>query len=464
MSLIDDHSCECSTSPLELFTLPPTQTSVQRGIWTEYPPVTALTDDSPIEFYVAGSGEEYVDLMNSYIHLKARIVKGDGTPLSDADSKGTPVNLWLQSLFSQVDVHLNDRLVSGSSNTYPYRAMLETLLHTHKETSQSQSRCGLFYKDTAGQMDMADADVANFNELIPGFNMEDDKTVDPTRLKGNHGLHSRYLLSRGSQVVDMVGPIHCDLFRQEKYLLNGVNMKIKMSRHKPSFCLMSTQDNPDYKIQIQGASLFIRRVKVSDGIIMGHGEALSKTNAKYPIDRVACKVLSIPAGHMTCTQDNVFLGQLPKSLVICMVDNDAFSGSYKKNPFNFQTYNLDHLALYVDGEQIPSKPLKPELQMDAPLNYMRCYESLFSGSAKLHGGASIISREDWPRGYALYSFDLTPDLGFRDHFSLIKQGNLRIELHFAKALARTINLIVYAEFDNVIEVTQNRSVIFDYTS
>jgi hypothetical protein len=37
-------------------------------------------------------------------------------------------------------------------------------------------------------------------------------------------------------------------------------------------------------------------------------------------------------------------------------------------------------------------------------------------------------------------------------FQLIKQGNLRVEIHFAEALTATINVIMYAEFDNVIEI------------
>jgi hypothetical protein len=43
-------------------------------------------------------------------------------------------------------------------------------------------------------------------------------------------------------------------------------------------------------------------------------------------------------------------------------------------------------------------------------------------------------------------------------FQLIKQGNLRVEIHFAEALTATINVVLYAEFDNVIEIDRNRQV------
>jgi len=40
-------------------------------------------------------------------------------------------------------------------------------------------------------------------------------------------------------------------------------------------------------------------------------------------------------------------------------------------------------------------------------------------------------------------------------FQLIKQGNLRVEIQFAA----TINVIMYAEFDNIIEIDRNRQVL-----
>jgi hypothetical protein len=48
-------------------------------------------------------------------------------------------------------------------------------------------------------------------------------------------------------------------------------------------------------------------------------------------------------------------------------------------------------------------------------------------------------------------------------FQPIKQDDLHVEIHFAEALAGTINVVLYAEFDNVIEIDRNRQVLFDYS-
>ena len=55
-----------------------------------------------------------------------------------------PVNNWLHSLFIQVDVHLNDTIVTPSSNTYPFRAYVETFLSYGAEARKTKSlaSCG----------------------------------------------------------------------------------------------------------------------------------------------------------------------------------------------------------------------------------------------------------------------------------------------------------------------------------
>ena len=422
-----------------------TQTSISKGSWIEYHPLSNITESGPIDFYVSGSGEEYLDLARTQLFVKAKIVKADGTDL-EATTQVGPTNLFLHSLLSKVDVSLNERLISSSTNTYAYRAMLETLLNYGDEAKKSQLTMSLFYKDTPGKMDTV-------NPLA-----EDDDA--------NLGLKARFAFTKSSNIVDMMGAIHSDVFFQElRLLLNGVNLRIKLNRAKNSFCLLSSATTPNFKVSITEAILYVRKVKVASSITLGHAAALRHTTAKYPLRRVDCKVLTIPRGFSSFNPDNIFLGRIPKRIVFGLVDTEAFNGSYTTNPFNFKHYNLSQVGVYVDGEQIPRKPLTLKFDADGGQNFMAGFQTLFSGIGKLSQDAgNQIARGDYGSGHTLFCFDLTPDQCSGDHFQLIKQGNLRVELHFAELLLKTVNLIIYAESESLIEIDSNGNVLYDYNN
>ena len=130
-----------------------------------------------------------------------------------------------------------------------------------------------------------------------------------------------------------------------------------------------------------------------------------------------------------------FLGEIPKRIAICMMDNDSYNGNYKKNPFNFHHYNLTQRGISINEEEVPFKPLK--LNFDDKL-FVTAYNTLFLGTGKLHGNSgSIIKREDYSEGYKIIVADLTPfEIG--DNFDLKAQGTLSIDL-FSKVLSQLLS-------------------------
>jgi len=192
MAFVHEQSCECTKSELDLFSVPPTQTSIEQGSWIEYHPITSVSEDSPIEFDVNASGEDYIDFANTMLYVKAKITAMNGNNLA-ADAAVGPVNLFLHSLFSQVDISLNGTLITASTNTYPYRAILETLLSYGEDAKKSQLTSALFYKDETGRMD----------------------SVDFAANARNAGLFQRRFIARESREFDMMGRLHADILFQD---------------------------------------------------------------------------------------------------------------------------------------------------------------------------------------------------------------------------------------------------------
>ncbi|XP_069083615.1 uncharacterized protein F54H12.2-like [Pleurodeles waltl] len=329
MAFVHCASGECAKSEVDLFSLKPMQTSIGNSFFMEISPLAALMPLAPIEFYVSGSMDIYLDLNNTLLHLICKIVKADGSNIEN-NAKVAKIAYPIATMFNQVDITLGDRLITRSDNMYVYRAYIESILN-YRDVLDTQLSAGLFYKDTYG----------NFKA---------------TALNGhNQGFVKRANFAAGSRQFDLLGHIHSDLFYQDKLLLNGMNFKIILICSKDSFCLISG-DAEQNKRAILSVSLFVKRVKVSPSISLAHAEALQLSNVKYTMERMALKIFSMPTSIRLTQQQNVFLGLPPKLIIIGFVDNTAFSGLYTSNPFNFKHYDINYVGLVHEGAVIPVKP------------------------------------------------------------------------------------------------------------
>ena len=61
MSFVHSKSEECTKTELDLFSVPPTQVSLEKGLWIDHQPVSSVSDGGPITFLSPGT-EDYVDL------------------------------------------------------------------------------------------------------------------------------------------------------------------------------------------------------------------------------------------------------------------------------------------------------------------------------------------------------------------------------------------------------------------
>ena len=67
---------------------------------------------------------------------------------------------------------------------------------------------------------------------------------------------------------------------------------------------------------------------------------------KYPITRGEYKVCTVRSGH---AEINLYSGKIPKRIVISLVRNSDINEMYKKNLFQFEHFDMDHIALSVGG-------------------------------------------------------------------------------------------------------------------
>ena len=481
MAYVHPYSKRCEKSEVDLFSIPPTQLSLEKGRWIEYRPLSSVqNNDSAITFVIAGT-DEYLDLSKTILVVEGKVVPGTGGDLSTGQASIAPVNNFLHSLFRQVDVYFNGKQVTPAMGTYAYRSYLETLLNYDVSAKQSQLSSAMYYKDTAGQMDEAGSlpssmTIKNVTAVTSAADGNDatlttENVSIPVPGTGNQGFAKRHKFVENSKKFTLSGPIFTDVFMSDRLLINMLDLKVVLNRSYNEFCLMdknSTSKNP--KVELTDVVLKIRKVKVDQAIRDSTEILLKQTPAIYPVRRVVCKALSIAPGLPNVRLDNIFSGLVPTSFVFGLVDSNAYTGEYGKNPFNFKHYDISTITLSVNGEEIPFKQLRLKFpnagdteSKKKTVDFIQAYNTLFSGTGKMFSNMGLdITRDDYPQGFTLFAFDLTPDMcNTADYFNTVQRGTLSVDLTFEKDTPEAISMVCYSDFENIIRIDSERNVIYD---
>lgn len=124
---------------------------------------------------------------------------------------------------------------------------------------------------------------------------------------------------------------------------------------------------------------------------------------------------------------------------------------------------MNRIDLYVDNVPVGGNPLKLNFDDSIGQTTLPAYNSMFDVTGKwLQDSGNQLDRSDIANGYALYCFDLEPQIASHgDYLTLLKQGNTRIEAQFNKALPTTVTCIAYATFPALFKITSSRDIIVE---
>ncbi|XP_062579536.1 uncharacterized protein F54H12.2-like [Saccostrea cucullata] len=433
MSFFTEGSEPAFSHRLALFHNLPTDAGVEQTEWIDIRPVGSTAHGGVIEFNISGASTHYLDLNRTRLFLRARILNEDGSPLKEKEKVGF-VNLTLQSLWNQVDISVQQQVITPTVSTnYAYKSYMDVFL---KYGTSAQVPClssQLYIPDSAGFMDSADA--------VTG---------------GNMGLFQRGSLTEKSSFVDLEGPLYMDICQQDRYLINGIQVNVKLWPSRETFCLMAPTGSKRYRVHIEDSILKCCYLKINPGLLLGHSEAIKKQPALYPFMKSDLKCFGIPAGQFHLNVDDLFQGEIPEKLVVGFVSSKAYSGSYELNPFNFQHFHCNFIAFYVDGKSVPSAPLEPNFKTN---NYITAYTSLFVGKKSDSETEQLdLGRTDYAKGYCLFVFNINPSSENDDNLPLLRKGHTRLQIRFDKALPEAVTCICYAKFPALMSIDYSRNV------
>ena len=81
----------------------------------------------------------------------------------------------------------------------------------------------------------------------------------------------------------------------------------------------------------------------------------------------------------------------------------------------------------------------------------------------MHRGQGLqVERREWSDGYALFTWDLTPEgSGSPAHLHADYRGQVTIKGVFTQGTPTVVTLIVYGEFADIMEIDANKNMTYD---
>lgn len=461
---------------LNLFQRPDIQDAIEKEYEVEYRPSEQITDDkAPIIFNIPRQSRDFTDLRNSRLKMKLRMKHADGTKL-EMREEAAVINLIHQTAWSQIDVTINGTPVSSNTRLFPYKAFFKTLTRSNGISDEA------FMKSMG---------------WVPPYN-DTDEIVDVS-------YEASKKRCANSRMIELEGPLLEDIFESQRYLLNGIDMQIKLHRSLMSFMLVQhfNQEKTDveikvledkkksaletfladihnvvkedaaeaaaiayniaqgvkkgYKIELVDIVMKMAYVRIYPAVIQAIQETIELSPALYPFTKTELKTVSIPTGQQQVYFDTVFNGVRPSKMLMGFVSSEAMNGTITTNPLDFKSYYVSDISLMVDGSLIQPKKFTYNMTDITDISdFTGAYTDYMKMVQRSGYGTPNISPEQFARN-PLFAFSLEPG-GHGEFHNQAMKGPIAIIVHFDRPLSQSVNLVLYAEMPGLMQVDAARNV------
>ena len=394
-------------------------------------PTTSL-DENCIEFEFQKDRIFYVDLRQSFLALKLKFVKGRGydtyeskekkkehkdecvvfteprTDDSDEEeevARVTSVNNKLHSIFSNVEVYINNQQIYISNGLY-----------VHKSYISNNFKAAISeYKG-----------VLHFE----GYDYEQDHEDIGNPLPHPFFTRRMKLLSRPDGFT-LYGKLGINFFSTFELLYPNMKIRLRLTIARPNFYMIS--DNPNVSLGIVDCSLYTRRIALKDDYHIKRMDMLAYAPVEYNYLETLAKTFNIPARENQFFQENIFNNAPIRQIASAMNTNSAFTGSFTENPFWYQQFNLRQIRILRGGQ--------PIVDFDTADN-CRLYVTTMK-AMNFQDDIASIPMDDFKDHYVLV-FDLTSMQDATENCQYLELVGepLTLELNFTNPLENVNELIV----------------------
>ena len=293
----------------------------------EFYPTTSL-DENSIECEFQTERNVYVDLRQTYLALKIKLVKGRGfdtykttkkkkehkedavfTETGDEDVEFiedervphiTHVNSILHSIYSNAELYINNHQIYNSNG-----------LHAHKCHVSNNLKSTL--SDYKGVLH------------CEGYDYEED----PENLVEGPFFTRRMKFYSRPDGFMLYGKLGIDFLTTSELLRPNMKVRIRLFRARPNFYMIS--ENPNVSLGIVDCSLYTGRVMLREDYHKRRMSQLNYAPVEYNYMETLGKTFIVPARQNQFIQENIFNNAPIRRKAIAMNSNSAFTGSFAEN-------------------------------------------------------------------------------------------------------------------------------------
>ena len=384
---------------------------------------TGYGGDGYIDFTIPGCAGQFVDLANIVLHVAGSVVLHNGTKVKQ-ENKIQVSQLGLCNLFKSISVYFNNTQVEPGTN-YAYNAYIKNLLNN--PAWRSKNLLKLMGFRTMNQHDKYTATTINA-EAAESFVTE----------KG----------------FDLLGPLTLDIATSDAYLLDSVDIRIRLELSTDKFFLNTANEALAPKYKIEEASLTVTKLCPMANALKALNRMMEKVPMTYLFDRILYTSRPVATGQTRITVDNPWSNVVPSKLWFVIVPMERTHGEYNKNSMYFNHHTIKRVDLYLNNETLYS--LQADFENE---RYGFSYYQFLRALG--HSHAPLIEHDEFGKGSTIHLFSLSPEVLDGESMQLEREGHLRIDIDLATAPTESLLLMMFAETQGKIVIDKERDVLLD---
>ena len=237
----------------------------------------------------------------------------------------THVNNLLNSIFSNVEVYINNQQIYNSNGLYAHKSYVSNNFKGAISEFKGVLHCeGYDYEELPDEIMEAPLSEPFFTR----------------RMK---------MLSRLDGFM-LYGKLGVDFFSTSELLYPNMKVRLRLIRARPNFYMNS--DNPNVSLGIVDCSLHTRSIALKDDYHKKRMDMLAYTPVEFNCLETLAKTFINPARRNQFIQKSIFNNAPVRRIAIAMNTNSAFTGSLTENPFWYQQFDLRQLIILRGGQPI----------------------------------------------------------------------------------------------------------------